>query len=150
MDGEVVSEFGEPWKIEDGLIESRGGYIFDINKEKERIVACVNACAGIPTEKLVGSELRRKADQRAKYKAAVEAASANSLVWRKEPPDKPGYWWLLRRDSEVSMAMVFWSDIKKCFFTRCDEEYSGSIPVDNSWFRDCKWAGPIQPPELPA
>jgi hypothetical protein len=96
-----VNEYGEPWEqgertadlagshatiLVNGrpAIECRSGsdslapHLLSGHELADRINACVNACAGIPTDKLVGSELRRKANQRAKYKAATEAASDNA------------------------------------------------------------------------
>lgn len=58
-----VPSFGEPWSrsdIEpgvvlycDGLVAQRPGSLRQFSsKELDRIIACVNACAGIPTEQL--------------------------------------------------------------------------------------------------
>lgn len=53
-----MSEYGEPWRyIGDGpfapeSLNNFEGMPVDVGLFKERIAACINACAGIPTEEL--------------------------------------------------------------------------------------------------
>ena len=54
------NEYGEPWHVELGILASKEEGIIASNSDwgepgdriLERIAACVNACAGIPTDQL--------------------------------------------------------------------------------------------------
>lgn len=52
-----MNDYREPWAIRDGLIFSRDGHAAEAiaaqNPVCERLIACLNALAGIPTEELL-------------------------------------------------------------------------------------------------
>lgn len=51
-----MNDYREPWAIRDGLIFSRDGHAAEAiaaqNPVCERLIACLNALAGIPTEEI--------------------------------------------------------------------------------------------------
>lgn len=216
-----MSEFNEPWwydvdwgKVRDDLhkivLDSvlPGAESINRNRFRQRIIACVNACAGIPTADLERARqfmptlaAPLSAEQKAELLNVLEKSPPSAvvaipegmeckpkpfaagttaseaiqklrdagldawdkiedpeafirelrseepapLVWRKEPPDRPGWWWLRRHGNEVSMAMIFWSELNELFSATCHGYYD-PVSVSDSWFRDCEWAGPIEPP----
>lgn len=132
-----------------------------------RIAACINACAGIPIADLerasrfmptLAAPLTAK--QKAELLSKLETARPSEviaipggmehrparLVWRKDPPDKPGWWfWKKSEDGEPfvlevkqrgggGLEVVWWSGDKELN----DPFLAGSL-----------WAGPIEPPEAP-
>jgi len=65
------------------------------------------------------------------------------MKWRKEPPDKPGWWWLKRiGDDAPEVVLLAWADWQKRFY--CIST-SGSPPLDR--VNAESWSGPIEEPQ---
>lgn len=66
------------------------------------------------------------------------------MKWRKEPPDKPGWWWLKRigDDAAPEVVLLAWADWQKRFY--CIST-SGSPPLDS--VNAESWSGPIEEPQ---
>lgn len=66
-----------------------------------------------------------------------------SLEWRKEPPDRPGWWW--RRHPDVEGEPPFIEHVWEL-----EREHGGGLYVLDlrvEKFTSSEWAGPIEPPE---
>ena len=76
----------EPWAREEGLIFSKPGEVADLRPtypgnrplmeiNAQRIVACVNYCAGVPSERMKNSRLKNLIE--AHLESLVKEAKAN-------------------------------------------------------------------------
>jgi hypothetical protein len=81
--------------------------------------------------------IKRQADAR----AALLARVAPPLVWTKEKPTVPG-WFYQRNPNHTSPIMweVFWSEPDRGVFSPYSEDYE---PFSDG----CEWAGPIPQPQ---
>lgn len=68
----------------------------------------------------------------------------SELTWRKEPPDKPGWWWCDPVSSSVECLEVF-QDVGELYVN--DPGAMMCMPVGADFYANCKWAGPIEPPK---
>lgn len=57
----------EPWSFPARLKDARGAFIPMTEENARRVVACINACEGIPTEKLEDSQFRTCDSMRGYY-----------------------------------------------------------------------------------
>lgn len=147
-----MSEFNEPWKVEsecdqhgcqDGVriyasptVHDASPWIADLGHAgaedrisiADRIVACLNACAGIPTEQL-----------------SKKAGEFAPLVWRKEPPDRHGWWfWKKKNDKEPVVLEIMQMASGKLLVSWWDSDRELTEPM----FAESLWAGPIEQPEV--
>lgn len=144
----------------------------ELRERMARVAACVNACAGIPTADLDRASrflptlaASLTAEQKSELLSKLEAAEPSEVVaiptgmeyrpapltWRKEPPDRGGWWWRL----DVSDRDP-WPDIVRASWDGCDGEilciedfYETNLSIPASEIRGSLWAGPIEPPEVP-
>lgn len=191
-----MSEFNEPWRIYDHSTSDRYGEIFlDCIAGKDRleipsgsvakrIAACVNACAGIPTEALDRARqfmptlaANFTPEQKAKLLEELSKAGPGEVValpdqveysparlkWRKEPPDKPGWWlmwgeWTSVDGAEVrtmqapEVVRVVTSRGGRRFVRPTWDDFDGTRSGRGTRCKDVcvLWAGPIEPPETKA
>lgn len=76
-------DYGEPWQhdTENNLVSDRYGMIFNPLDELPRIIACVNACAGIPDPAAEIARLREELKQARKHLAAAgKGAERNAWI----------------------------------------------------------------------
>lgn len=168
-----MSEYGEPWKYDGQFIVDESGRrvigedqcerCYLIDEDAERIVACVNACAGIPTADLDRASRfmptlagNLTAEQKAELLRNMETAGPLEIVdvphgmdyrpvqpaRRKEPPDKPGWWWLIGPKDTLPLR-VFQEVPRGPLLVRWLDR---DVPVIGATFAGSFWAGPIDPP----
>lgn len=59
------------------------------------------------------------------------------LVWRKEPPDGPGWWWVKAGDAKYIVRIAIKAGVPM------SRGWNGYFPVSPHW----EWAGPIPLPK---
>ena len=71
------TEFGEPWTYDAGSIKDAEQYFVNCNNiAGPRIVACVNACAGIPTSALEDGRIKRALEMHGFEESAARLGDA--------------------------------------------------------------------------
>lgn len=66
----------------------------------------------------------------------------SELAWRKEPPDKPGWWLCTEQIGDFAPYIVpIGSDANGSLLDDVDNQ-----PVNSDFFGNSLWAGPIEPP----
>lgn len=65
------------------------------------------------------------------------------MKWRKEPPDKPGWWWCRAPvgGAFIVHCMTFYNESRMLFWDGPKAEYCDTMP------EDYEWAGPIEEPK---
>lgn len=133
---------------------------------QERVAACINACAGISTADLDRASrlmptlaANLTVEQKAELLSKLETAGPEEVVaipsemeylpeplaWRKEPPDRSGWWWMLPPDHEP-IAICAMADRHGHVMV----SFGSTICyVDDKYLAKCLWAGPIEPPPVP-
>lgn len=173
-----MSEFGEPWRSSGRWIISDDGQpIVEIGNYyslplHDRIIACVNACASIPTEALDRARQFMTAlagnftpEQKAKLLEELSKAGPCEVValpdeveyrpaplaWRKDPPTSApsvGYdcYWVLAPNGARFVVKVEKNLTGGVLIYRFGE----TIPSTVERYAGYQWAGPIEPPPLPS